>query len=115
MENHKKKLLSPRHLKTMSVAGIIFMLIPVSIFAIWIYSANKGSTQADSVAIFNSYFPSFLQGRFDTTILSIGFCITAIFFSIRGLKLEGKLWYTINLIIIIISSLLLFLNLFSMM
>jgi len=115
MEKGKSKRLSPLHLKIFSVAGIIFILIPVSIFALWIYSANTETTQAVSVEIFNSYFPDFLQRRFNTTILSLTISALAIILAIIGLKLPGKIWQNINLLILIVGSLLIFLNLFSMM
>ncbi|OFY08185.1 MAG: hypothetical protein A2X05_15435 [Bacteroidetes bacterium GWE2_41_25] len=115
MEKGKSKRLSPLHLKIFSVTGIIFILIPVSIFALWIYSANTETTQADSVEISNSYFPDFLQGRFDTIILSPTISDIAIILAIIGLKLPGKIRQNINLVILKVGSLLIFLNPFSMM
>jgi 1-acyl-sn-glycerol-3-phosphate acyltransferase len=74
-----------------------------------------GTTQAESVEIFNGYFPDFLQGRWDTTYISLAFCVLAIILSIFGLKISVRSWQNINISILVIGSLLLLLNLFSMM
>ncbi len=115
MESRKRKPLSQQLLKLFSVVALLCTFIPISVFGLWIYSANKGTTMADSVAIFNSYFPVFLQGRFDTAYLSIAFCVLAIILCIPGLKLPGKFWLNFNIVVLVISSLFLFLNLFQMM
>ena len=106
---------TPGQLKLFTFFGLLCMSLPLSIFGLWIYSSNAGTSQADSVAIFNSYFPDFLQGRFDTAYLSLAFCLLAIILCIVSLKLSGKFWKNINILVLIISSLLLFLNLFQMM
>jgi hypothetical protein len=104
-----------RRLKTLSVAELICIFVPILIFGLWIHAANLGTTQIERVAIFKSYFPDFLGGRWDITFLSIVYCISAVILSSISLKLSGKLWKTLNVIILTISALLLFLNLFSMM
>ena len=101
--------------KISTLLSLICLLIPLSIMALWIYVFDLGTTQAERVAIFKDYFPDFLNGRWSTTILSITFCIIAIIFSSNNLKLSKKFWKILNVIILVISSLLLFLNLFSMM
>ncbi len=101
--------------KISTLLSLICLLIPFSIYVLWIYVFGLGTTQAERVAIFKDYFPDFLNGRWSTTILSIIFCIIAIIFSSNNLKLSKKFWKILNVIILTISSLLLFLNLFSMM
>jgi len=101
--------------KILTLLSLICMLIPFSIYALWIYVFNLGTTQAERVAVFKSYFPDFLNGRWSTTLLGIFFLIVAIIFSSNNLKLTNKNWRVLNIIILVISSLLLFLNLFSMM
>lgn len=107
--------LTPRLLKFLTFLGLLCFSLPLSIYGLWIHAANLGHNQSERVAIFNSYFPAYLRGRFDTTLLSIAFCILAIIFCIKSMSLSGKLWEITNIIILILSSLLLFLNLFSMM
>lgn len=114
-ENSKRKSLTQRQLKIFSFVSLICFLIPLSIFGLWIYAADLGTTQAESVEIFHSYFPRFLQGRYDTAYLSIIFCIASIIFASISLKLSEILWKSMNIIVLILSSLLLLLNLFGLM
>jgi hypothetical protein len=109
-----KKLNQPK-LKILSLLSFILSLIPFSIFILWIRVFNIGTTQIERVTLFNEYFPYFLNGRWDTTLLGIAFCVLAIFLSVTSLKLPGKFWKTLNIIILVLSSLLLLLNLFSML
>lgn len=107
--------LNKTQLKILTLVSLICLLIPFSIYGLWIYVFDLGTTQAERVAIFKDYFPGFLDGRWSTTLLSITFCVSAIIFSSISFKLSGKLWRSLNIVILIISSLLLLLNLFSMM
>jgi hypothetical protein len=109
------KRLNKIPIKILTILSLICLLIPSSIYALWIYVFNLGTIQAERVAIFKNYFPDFLNGRWSTTLLSIFFLIVAIIFSSNNLKLMNKKWKILNIIILVISSLLLFLNLFSMM
>lgn len=109
------KSLNQTQLKVLTLASLICLLIPFSIYGLWIYVLDLGTTQAERVAIFKGYFPDFLNGRWDTTFLGIVFCVSSIILSSISLKMSGKSWKRLNYIALIISSLLLFLNLFSMM
>ena len=109
------KTLTPRLLKILTFIGLFCIVIPISILGLWIHAFNSGDNQADRVSIFNAYFPEFMHGRYSTTLLSIAFCISAVILSIICLKSSKKLWKIINIAILVISSLLLLLNLFSMM
>ena len=109
------KRFSQNQLKIATVVSFICLSVPVSIFAIWIYVIDIELSQAEQVSIFNNYFPDFLHGRWDTTILSIVLCIAAIILSSLSLESKSKLWKAFSLVIVIISSLLFLLNLFSMM
>ena len=109
------KSLTHRSLKILTFVGLFSLSSPLSIFGLWKHAFNLGDNQTDRVAIFKSYFPDFLNGRWDITYLSIAFCISAIILSSISLKLPGKLWKALNIIILVFSILLLSLNLFSMM
>lgn len=100
-------------LKILTLLSFVCFSIPFTIYGIWIFSFNLGTTQAEKASIFKAHFPDFLDGRWTLTILSVIFSLTAIVISssIRQLK---KTWKSANFLIIIISSILLFLNLFSM-
>jgi hypothetical protein len=101
--------------KISTLVSLICLIITFSIYVLWIYVFDLGTTQAERVVIFKDYFPDFLNGRWSITILGIIFCIISIIFSTNNLKLSKKFWKVLNVIILIISGLLLFLNLFSMM
>jgi hypothetical protein len=109
-----RRLLTPQLMKILTFIGLFCLSVPLSIMGLWIYAFNSGDSQATSVAIFNSFFPDFLNGENAISYLSIVFCILAIILSSINLKLKGKIW-KVNMIILVISSLLLFLNLFQMM
>lgn len=100
-------------LKVLTLLSFVCFSIPFSIYGIWIFSFNLGTTQAERTSIFKAHFPDFLDGRWRLTILSIIFSLTAIVIS-SSIKQLKKTWKTVNFLIIMISSILLFLNLFSM-
>jgi len=109
------KTVTPTLLKILTLLGLFSIVIPISIIGLWMHSCNLGADQADRVSIFNSYFPDFLHGTYSTTLLSIVFCVIAIILSIICLKTSKRLWKIINIVVIVISGLLLFLNMFSLM
>ena len=109
------KSLTPRSLKVLTFVGLICLSIPIVILGLWIHASNLGTTQIERVAIFDSYFPDSLGGRWDITFLSITFCISAIILSNISLKSSEILWKALNFSILVFSTLLLSLNLFSMM
>ena len=102
-------------LKSSTLGGILCVTIPFWMLMKWISSFNLGSNQAERVEIFYSHFPEFLQGRYELLIISLGFCVSAILLNSIGLKLSSMFWKALNIISIIVSILLLFLNLFMMM
>ena len=106
--------LTRRLLKLLTFLGFVCVSIATTIQGLWIYSANSGSSQVESVTTFNSFFPDFLQAGYTLNYISIAFCILAIFISIGNLKSAGII-LKMNMIILIFSSLLLLLNLFQMM
>jgi hypothetical protein len=104
----------PWLLKTFTFIGFICFSISLSILGLWIHAFNSATTQGDSVALFKSYFPGFLQAGYNTSYFSLFLCFLAIIFSILSLKSSGFLWKG-SMIILVLSSLLLLLNLFQLM
>ncbi len=97
------------------ITGIICFMIPASIYGFWIHAVNQADIHEERVRIFRSYFPEFLQGRFDTTYVSIIFLAAAIWLFTRVIgKSEGNLKY-ITIAFLVFSGFLLFLNVFSLM
>ncbi|REG82544.1 hypothetical protein C8N25_12175 [Algoriphagus antarcticus] len=109
------KSLNQNRLKVFTLVSLVSLSIPLSIYVLWICIFDLGATQAERVAIFQSYFPDFLHGRWGTTLLSMFFCIVSIILSNMSLKLPQKIWRILNYTVLVISSLLLGLNVFSMM
>lgn len=109
------KNLNQIQLKIKTFLSLVCFSIPLSIYILWIFILDLGTTQVERVAVFKDYFPDFLSGRWSTTLLSIAFCLAAIILSLSCLQFTKKLWKLLNILILIFSSLLLFLNLFSMM
>lgn len=101
--------------KLLTLIGFVCMTVPLIIFGYWLNACSYDLPQPETVKLFNSYFPTYLQGRFDTTLLSVAFCILAILASSFGLKLKGRTWRIVNVIVVIISIIFLCWNLFSMM
>jgi len=102
--------------KIATLISLMCLLIPVSIYGLWIYVFDLGTTQFERVTIFKTYFPEFLGGRWSTTILGILLCAIAIVLSgISFSKLLSKFWKSLNLVILIVAGLLFLLNIFSMM
>ena len=115
LPGEKKKSLTPQLLKTLTFIGLFCVAVPISIFFLWGYAYHSGNNQADRIAIFNSYFPSFLRDAKDITYLSIVICISAIIVSGTGLTISSKLWKWLNIIILVLSILMMLMNLFSLM
>lgn len=102
-------------LKILTLVSLVCIIIPIIIYGLWIYVFNLGTNQYERVALFNDFFPEFLNGRWDTTYLGIAFCVFAIILSSISMKLPNMFWKVLNVLILVISCLLLFLNVFSMM
>ncbi len=109
------KALDRRTVKLFTMLALLASSVPVTIFVLWIKAANLGSTQAERVAIFYTYLPEFLRGRWNSTYLSIVFCVLAIILSAKGKKSRSRWWRALNILILTVSGGLLALNLFSMM
>lgn len=101
--------------KIFTLAGVVCLLIPLSLFGLLIYAANLGSSHSERIALFDSYVPSFLQAGFSTTFLSFIFCILAILLSGKNLKVTDVYWRVVNYVVLLISGVLVFLNLWGML
>ena len=109
------KTLDPRILRAYTFLALLASAIPITIMALWIKAANLGSTQAERVAIFYTYLPEFLHGRWSATYLSIVLCILAIILSGKSMESSIRWLRVLNILILTVSGGLLALNLFSMM
>lgn len=109
------KIKNKAHLQFISFFGLVCLLLPVAIQALWIYAFNLAATHQERVEIFSSYFPDFFHRSYTLAFVSLAFCILAIILSNVSLHLSGKWWKMINFSTLISSVLLVFLNLYQMM
>lgn len=102
-------------LKLLTISGTIIFLVPLSQYILWIIAANQGGSQTESVSIFLSFFPDFIQNTNTITLYEIAFCCLAILATSFSRKIQGRWWNILNLFVLVMSSILLFLNIFSLM
>ncbi|MBK8558349.1 MAG: hypothetical protein IPL65_22635 [Lewinellaceae bacterium] len=102
-------------LKWATAAGILCVLIPASLFVIWVSISNSGLSHEESSALFDRWLPAFLRPRFRVNYLSLALALGGVVFSILGLKLNTVAWRLLNMTVLVASILLLSINLFSMM
>lgn len=100
----RRKRLSPRQLKAISVAGLVCMLIPLSIMSLYFYLSHQDYPREEMHTIYTSYFPAFLQGKYSTSYLGVLASIPGIVFSSMGLTLRGeRLWKVLNAVVLALS------------
>ncbi|MCF6170605.1 MAG: hypothetical protein L3J31_00605 [Bacteroidales bacterium] len=107
--------LKPEVSRKLSIAGLLCMFVPLSLFGLWIFAAEQGSNHAESLEVYRSLLPSFLHGRLASVFVSLAFGALAIVFSSMGLKLQGIGWKILNIPVLVLGVLLVLLNLFTMM
>ena len=114
-KKNRRNIFTPKLLKTLTFTGIVFLSVPLYTIVVRFYSSIVGTTYTESVSIYNSFFPKFLQGSSDTAYLSLAFCAIGFVLSIVCLKLRGRLWMTLNILVLVLCSLIFLLNLWSLL
>ena len=51
--------------KISTLISLICLIIPFSIYSLWVYVYNLGTTQAERVSVFKDYFPDFLDWKME--------------------------------------------------
>jgi|GEM_PF-3824544 len=105
----------PVTLKTISLAGVFFLMVPLSLQLFWIQAYSAGATHSERVARYKALFPEFLSGYGTLSYISIAFALFSILFSLIGMKYHHNLWKTLNLLALAVSIPLLLLTLFGLM
>ena len=102
---------------SLSIIGVTLLLIPISIWVLWISisSSNPSSSQAEKVEIYLSYFPQFLRSSSSISLVVLALSASAIVFAILGRKSANKGFKIGGIFVIIIASLVLLLQMFSML
>ena len=97
--------------------SVLFLMVPVIILGLWIYvfETNSFASQVEKVKIYQSYFPVFMQSNF---ILSLIVLVSSLIAIVMGGINMSKTFVSrkiISILIIIAASLIVLLQLFSMM
>lgn len=101
----------------LSIAGLILLLVPISIWILWIgtFSSNPSASQADKVAIFLSYFPSFLRSISSTSLMVVVSAIGSVILTVLGRKSANRVYRIAGKFVIIAAILVLLLQIFTML
>ena len=96
-------------------SSVLYFFLPVYFDALWLYACDHANGYPEDVELYKSYLPPLLRGRFTTIILSFILCTTAFTLNIGNLKSTNRVLKIVSWLIVIVSGILGFLNLFSMM
>jgi hypothetical protein len=113
----KNETYSRQSSNSLSIIGVILLLVPISIWLLWIsiFSSNPSASQAEKVQIFNSYFPLFLRSNSSISLVVLALSVGSIVFTILGQKSANRVFKTGGIFVIIIASVVLLLQTFSML
>ncbi len=107
--------ITPKTSKILTLSGLICLSVPVSLFLLWIHAFGLGTNPYERVDIFNSYLPTFLHDRIVNACFTLLLSFLSIVFCGISVLKSNVLFIIINMIIIILGSLFLLWNLFTMM
>jgi lysylphosphatidylglycerol synthetase-like protein (DUF2156 family) len=99
----------------LSIIGALCLIVPIYLFWLWVHACNLAGDYPKNVALYNSYLPAILKGRYTTSLVGSGFSALAIILNGFGFTRKTKSFKLFSLIVIIIAAVLAFLNLWSMM
>lgn len=105
----------PSVLKAISLAGVCFLMVPLSLQLLWIQAYSAGATHSERAAHYKAMFPASLSGYGTLSYISIAFALFSILFSLIGMKYHRSGWKTVNLLALAVSIPLLLLTLFGLM
>lgn len=111
----EKRKLSPRLLKSISIAGFACLLVPLSIFGLWHYVSAQDISRPEMVELYKSYFPGFLRGQWSTSYLSLAFSVLGIILSSVGLQPSNIHWKAFNIGVLVLCILFFGFYLFTLM
>lgn len=101
--------------RTLAISSVFAVLVPIAFWTLWIYVFNQFDNPADRVDLYHSFLPTFMHGRWTSGFMSLGFSLLALIWSSMSLKKLGLIWNIISFLILIASTGLFLLNLFSLM
>ncbi|MEZ0486957.1 hypothetical protein [Fibrella aquatica] len=96
--------------------GLLLSMIVLLNLGLWIYVATReGVSFVEAKATYLSCFPSFLQNALLLTLLNIVLCVVSLFLLIRIGESLSRLANMVRIPTIIINTILIAWNIFSMM
>jgi hypothetical protein len=101
--------------RNFTLIGFMFILFPLLIWGLWIYSYNAQANQADRQKMYLEYFPEFLRGRYTISFISILLCVLAIFFCSIAWTHKSSMFKFLSVIIMIVGGLTFLLTLFTLL
>lgn len=106
---------SPKSNNSVSIVGLILLLVPILIWALWIgtFSSNPSASQAEKVEIYLSYFPTFLRRGSSISLIVVALAVSSILFTLLGRKKANTVFRVVGVFVIIAGSLVLLLELFT--
>lgn len=115
--NSTEQTHSPKSNNSLSIVGLVLLLVPILIWALWIgtFSSNPSASQAEKVEIYLSYFPTFLRGGSSISLIVVALAVSSILFTILGRKKANTIFKVVGIFVIIAGSLVLLLQLFTML
>ena len=101
----------------LSIIGLITFFLPVAIWIRWIYifQSNDTLAQEEKVEMFLSFFPSFMRTTGSISMFVLITAAAAIVCSAIGRKKADETFKVLNVFVIVLSSIIVLLQLFSMM
>ncbi len=99
----------------MTWISLLLLFVPISIWILWIcvFENNTGASQSEKVKLFHTYLPKVIDNNISIVILISS--VIALVFALISMTNKLVDYKAINLIIIIISSLIILLQLFSLL
>ena len=115
--NSTEQTHSPKSNNSLSIVGLVLLLAPILIWTLWIgtFSSNPSASQAEKVEIYLSYFPTFLRGGSSISLIVVALAVSSILFTILGRKKANTIFKVVGIFVIIAGSLVLLLQLFTML
>jgi hypothetical protein len=101
----------------MLLFSVLFLMVPVIVLGLWIYvfENNPGVSQLEKVKIYQSCFPAFMQSNFSLSLIVLVSSLIAIVFAATSIRKTFMSRKIIGITIIIAASIIVLLQLFSMM
>lgn len=101
----------------LAILGLLFFFVPVGIWGLWIstFSSNPRLTPEEKLNVFLSHFPAFLQSSDSISILVLVSAVASIIFSAVGRGKANDVFKVLTVFVIVVSSLIALLQLFTMM